>query len=176
MGKYDLDSAIRKVKDFPKEGILFYDITGILAKPKAFNYCIDEFYNLYKDEEIDGIVSLEARGFIFASPLAAKMNVPLILARKKNKLPGKVYEKEFDLEYGVDTICIQHLDIKKGDKILIIDDLLATGGTIDAARAIIEENGAIVKAIGGVIGLPFLGYEKVLEKYKVDVLLTYDGE
>ncbi|MGD1821168.1 MAG: adenine phosphoribosyltransferase [Pleomorphochaeta sp.] len=176
MEKYDLDSAIRKVKDFPKEGILFYDITGILAKPEAFNYCIDAFYDLYKDKKIDGIVCLEARGFIFASPLAAKMNVPLILARKKGKLPGAVYEKEFALEYGVDTICIQHVDINEGDKILIIDDLLATGGTIDAARAIIEENGAEVEAIGGVIGLPFLGYEKVLEKYKIDVLLTYEGE
>lgn len=176
MEKYDLDSAIRKVKDFPKEGILFYDITGILAKPDAFNYCIDSFYELYKNKDIDGIVCLEARGFIFASPLAAKMNVPLILARKKGKLPGKTYEKEFALEYGVDTISIQHVDIKKGDKILIIDDLLATGGTIDAARAIIEDNGAIVEAIGGVIGLPFLGYEKVLEKYPIDVLITYDGE
>lgn len=176
MEKYDLDSAIRKVKDFPKEGILFYDITGILAKPKAFNYCIDAFYDLYNEKQIDGIVCLEARGFIFASPLAAKMNVPLILARKKGKLPGKIYEQEFSLEYGSDTICIQHVDINKGDKLLIIDDLLATGGTIDAARAIIEDNGAFVEAIGGVIGLPFLGYEKVLEKYQVDVLLTYNGE
>lgn len=176
MEKFDLDSAIRKVKDFPKEGILFYDITGILADPKAFNYCIDALYELYKDREIDSIACLEARGFIFASPLAIKMGVPLILARKKGKLPGETYEKEFSLEYGVDTICIQHVDVKKGDKVLLIDDLVATGGTLDAARAIIEDNGANVEAIGGVIGLPFLGYEELLKGHKVDVLLTYDGE
>lgn len=104
------------------------------------------------------------------------MGVPLVLARKKGKLPGETYEKEFSLEYGVDTICIQHVDVKKGDKFLLIDDLVATGGTLDAARAIIEDNGAIVEAIGGVIGLPFLGYEELLKGHKVDVLLTYDGE
>ncbi|MGD1820802.1 MAG: adenine phosphoribosyltransferase [Pleomorphochaeta sp.] len=176
MEKFDLDSAIRKVKDFPKEGILFYDITGILADPKAYNYCIDSFYELYKDMDIDSIVCLEARGFLFASPLAIKMNLPLILARKPGKLPGKTYQKEFALEYGTDTICIQHVDINKGDKILLIDDLIATGGTLEAARAIVEDNGAEVAAIGGVIGLPFLGYEDIFKDYKLDVLLTYNGE
>ena len=176
MERFDLDSAIRKVKDFPREGILFYDITGILANPKAFNYCIESFYELYKDRDIDSIVCLEARGFIFASPLAIKMGLPLVLARKKGKLPGKTYERDFALEYGTDTICIQHIDVKKGEKVLLIDDLVATGGTLEAARAIIEENGATVEAIGGVIGLPFLGYQELLKDHEVDVLLTYEGE
>ena len=176
MEKFDLDSAVRKVKDFPKKGILFYDITGILANPKAFNYCIDSLYELYKDRDIDSIACLEARGFIFASPLAIKMGVPLILARKKGKLPGKTYDQDFSLEYGLATISIQHTDVKKGERVLLIDDLVATGGTLEAAKSIFEENGAIIEAIGGIIGLPFLGYEELLKGHKVDVLLTYDGE
>lgn len=176
MEKFDLDSAVRKVKDFPKEGILFYDITGILANPEAFNYCIEAFYELYKDRDIDSIVCLEARGFVFASPLAIKMGIPLVLARKKGKLPGATYEQDFELEYGIDTICIQHVDVKKGEKVLLLDDLIATGGTLEAARSILEENGAEVVAIGGVIGLPFLGYKEVLPGREIDILLTYNGE
>lgn len=176
MDSYDLDSAIRKVVDFPKPGILFYDVTGILSNPEAYNYCIDALYEKYKDQDIDAIACIEARGFIFASPLAIKLKKPLVLVRKKGKLPGKTYEKTFDLEYGTDTVCIQDVDINKDDNFLVIDDLVATGGTLEAACSIIEENGAKVDSIAGIIGLPFLGYEKVLSKYKVDVLISYDSE
>jgi len=173
---YDLDAAIRKVPDFPKKGILFFDITGILGKPEAFGYCIDALYEKYKDRGIDKIACIEARGFIFGAPLALKMNVPLVLVRKKGKLPGKTHERTFELEYGSDTICIQDVDINEGDNFLLLDDLVATGGTLSAACSIIEENGATIEAIAGIIGLPFLGYQKVLDPHEVDVLVSYEGE
>jgi adenine phosphoribosyltransferase len=173
---YDLDAAIRKVPDFPKKGILFFDITGILEQPEAFRYCIDALYDKYKDKHIDRIACIEARGFIFGAPLAVKMGVPLVLVRKKGKLPGKTHEQSFELEYGTDTVCIQDVDIRDGDNFLVLDDLVATGGTVAAACDIIERNGGTVEAISGIIGLPFLGYEKVLDPHKVDVLVTYNAE
>jgi adenine phosphoribosyltransferase len=173
---YDLDAAIRKVQDFPKKGILYFDITGILNVPEAFQYCIDTMYERYKDRNIDRIACIEARGFVFGAPLALKMGVPLVLVRKKGKLPGKTHEESFDLEYGSDTICIQDIDVNEGDNFLIMDDLLATGGTVEAACKIIESQGAKVELISGVIGLPDIGYPEVLSKYDIDVLLTYDGD
>lgn len=173
---YDLDAAIRKVPDFPKKGILFFDITGILENPEAFSYCIDTLYEKFKDRHIDRIACIEARGFIFGAPLAIKMGVPLVLVRKKGKLPGKTHEESFELEYGTDTVCIQDVDINEGDNFLVLDDLIATGGTLTAACKIIEDNGAKVELISGIIGLPDVGYPEVLKKYEVDVLVTYDGD
>lgn len=174
--QYDLDNVIRKVPDFPKPGVLYYDITGILAVPTAFSYCIDRLEGLCKGKNIDCIAGIEARGFIFAAPLAERLGVPLVLVRKLGKLPGKSFQKSFELEYGCDVVCVQEVDVKVGSHVLLIDDLIATGGTLEAAAAIFEENGAVVEGVLGVIGLPFLNYEKVLHKYPVDVLLEYDGE
>ena len=173
---YDLDGAIRKIEGFPKEGILFYDITSILSNPVAFSYCISEMVNLYKGKSIDGIVAVEARGFLFAAPVAEKLGIPLILARKKGKLPGKVIEKSFALEYGEDVIQIQKCDIKKNEKLLLIDDLVATGGTLKAAAEIIEETGAKVVEIFCIIGLPFLNNFEPLNKYKLTTLINYQSE
>lgn len=174
--QFDLDNVIRKVPDFPKAGVLYYDITGILAVPTAFSYCMDRLEELCKGKKIDSIAGIEARGFIFAAPLAERLGVPLILVRKQGKLPGKVYQKSFELEYGSDIICVQEVDIVAGTNVLLVDDLIATGGTLEAAAAIFEENGATVEGVLGIIGLPFLKYEEVLHKYPVDVLLEYDGE
>ena len=174
--EFNLDEAIRKVKDFPKEGIVFYDITSILSNPAAFKFCISEMVKKYKDTDIDGIVAVEARGFLFASPLAEQLGIPLILARKKGKLPGKTMEKSFALEYGEDVIQIQKIDIEKGDKILLVDDLVATCGTLKAAAELIESFGAVVKEIFCVIGLPFLNNFEPLNNYKLTTLINYENE
>ena len=137
-GKELLDQAIRRVPDFPRPGILFYDITGVLVKPDAFKYCIEEMVKAYKDADIDAIAGVESRGFVFAAPLAEKLGKPLILIRKKGKLPGNTYGCKYSLEYGTAEIEVHKADIKAGEKILVIDDLIATGGTLKAARNVIE--------------------------------------
>ena len=171
-----LDKAIRRVPDFPKPGILFYDITGILVNPEAFNFCIEKMVEKYKDAKIDAVAGVESRGFIFAAPLAQKLGIPLILISKKGKLPGDTYECSYSLEYGSATIEVHKSDIKKGQKILVIDDLIATGGTLAAAKNLIEQGGAEVSDFFGIIGLPFLNYKKVLSPSTVTTLIDYDGE
>lgn len=174
--KYDLDKAIRKVPDFPKPGILFYDITGILQTPEAFTYCIDSMVEKYKDAGIDAVAAVEARGFLFAAPLADRLGIPQILVRKAGKLPGEKKEKRFTLEYGEDVIQVHKSDIKPGSNVLLVDDLIATGGTLSAAAELIEELGAKVKEIFCVIGLPFLDYDEKLSSYKITTLIDYDSE
>lgn len=176
MREFDLDSAIRKIHDFPRAGILFYDITSILTNPEAFQYCIDSMCDRYTDKHIDAIACVEARGFVFAAPFAYKMGIPLILVRKKGKLPGKTREKKYNLEYGQDFVSIHESDVQSGSRILLVDDLIATGGTIKAAADLIEEMGGIIAGVFGVIGLPFLDYEKALPAYDIQTLITYDSE
>ena len=174
--KYDLDRAIRKVPDFPKKGILFYDITGILQSPEAFSYCIDTMVERYRDSHIDAVAAIEARGFLFASPFAYRMNIPQILVRKAGKLPGETREKRFQLEYGEDRIQIHSSDVRKGNRVLLIDDLVATGGTLEAAAELIEELGATISDIFCVIGLPFLKYHERLSRYTIQTMIDYDSE
>ncbi len=171
-----LDKAVRRVPDFPKPGILFYDITGVLVNPDALKFCIDKMVELYKDKKIDAVAGVESRGFIFAAPLAEKLGIPLVLIRKKGKLPGDTYECSYALEYGTATVEIHKTDVKKGQKFLVVDDLIATGGTLAAAKNLIEQGGAEVTDFFGVIGLPSLNYEKVLSPCKVTTLINYDGE
>ena len=171
-----LDSVVRKIPDFPKPGILFYDITGILVEPKAFKLCIDEMAKRYSELKIDAVAGVESRGFVFAAPLAERLGIPLILIRKKGKLPGKTYSCKYALEYGTAEIEVHQADIKPNQKILVVDDLIATGGTLKAAQYIIEQGGASVVEFFGVVGLPFLKYEEVLSPLKVQTLLNYHGE
>lgn len=171
-----LDDVIRKVPDFPKPGILFYDITGILVNPPAFSYCINKMIDLYKKSNIDAIAAVESRGFIFAAPLAEALGVPLILVRKKGKLPGDTYEASYDLEYGSATVEVHKSDIISGQKILVIDDLIATGGTLNAAKNLIEQGGASVVEFFGIVGLPFLNYQSVLGDTPVTTLIEYFSE
>ena len=171
-----LDKVIRRVPDFPKPGVLFYDITGILVKPDAFKYCIDQMVELYKDKKIDAVAGIESRGFIFAAPLAERLGIPLILIRKKGKLPGNTYECSYALEYGTATIEVHKSDVIKGQKVLVIDDLIATGGTLAASRTLLEMGGAEVSEFFGIIGLPFLNFDKVLNPTKVTTLINYAGE
>jgi adenine phosphoribosyltransferase len=176
VAEINLDDYIRKVENFPKPGILFYDVTGILAAPDAFHFCIDRMVALYKDRDIHAVASIESRGFIFAAPFAARLGIPQILIRKKGKLPGKVIRKEYALEYGTAEIEIQAIDIPKGKRVLLVDDLIATGGTFRAAHDILVEGGARVPEIFGVIGLPFLHYDKALPDVPVTTLINYDHE
>lgn len=171
-----LDKVIGKVPDFPKSGVLFYDITGVLRHPEAFKYSIDRMVEIYADQKIDAVAGIESRGFIFAAPFAERLGIPLILIRKKGKLPGKTYNCRYDLEYGSAEIEVHCADIQKDQKILLVDDLIATGGTLAAAKNLVEQGGAFVSDVFGVIGLPFLGYEKALDPLKVTTLIQYSTE
>lgn len=172
----DLDKSIRRVPDFPKPGILFYDITSIIVNPEAFKFCIDQMLEKYANSNFDAVAAVESRGFVFAAPFAEKLGIPLILVRKKGKLPGDTYQCSYALEYGTATLEVHKSDIKKGQKILVVDDLIATGGTLVAAKNVLEQGGAVVTDYFGVIGLPALNYEKVLSPCKITTLINYDGE
>lgn len=171
-----LDKSIRRVPDFPKPGILFYDITSIIVNPEAFKFCIDQMLEKYANSNFDAVAAVESRGFVFAAPFAEKLGIPLILVRKKGKLPGDTYQCSYALEYGTATLEVHKSDIKKGQKILVVDDLIATGGTLAAAKNVLEQGGAVVTDYFGVIGLPALNYEKVLSPCKITTLINYDGE
>ena len=173
----DLDRAIRKVPGFPKPGVLFYDITGILAdagrfSPTAWSASPRRAAALRPD----GIAAIESRGFVFAAPAAFSLRLPLILIRKKGKLPGPTYRARFALEYGEDEIEVQRDDVRRGSRILLVDDLIATGGTLKAACGLLEAAGAEVAGIFAVVGLPFLHYDRVLSAYPVRTLIQYQGE
>ena len=174
--EFDLDHHIRKIPDFPGKGVLFYDITGIITDPVAYKYCIDSMVSIYRNKEIHAVAAIEARGFLFAAPFALSMEIPLILIRKKGKLPGKTISKKYQLEYAEAEVEIQPDDVGKGKKVLLLDDLIATGGTLDAARQLIQESGGIVPEIFGIVGLPFLNYEEKLRPTPVRTLIKYHGE
>ncbi len=173
---FDLDAVIRKVPDFPKPGILFYDITGILSSPEAYAYVIEELTRRYQDKGLSGIAAVESRGFVFAAPLALKLGLPLILIRKKGKLPGATLSKRYALEYGEAEIEVQKADVRPGMRLLLLDDLLATGGTLKASAELLEQAGAIVSDLFCVVGLPFLKPEQQLGTRQVQTLVQYEHE
>lgn len=172
---YNLDDYIRKIPNFPKEGICFYDITSLWKEPKVLSYCIHEIVKAHKKDGLVAVAGIEARGFVFASLVAMQMGLPFIPVRKKGKLPGAVVSKEFSLEYGVDSIEVHKNDIPKG-KVLIVDDLIATGGTIRAAIDLFRQEGAIVNDVACVIGLPYLNYQNHFLDVRIQTLLEYFNE
>ncbi|MDR3276731.1 MAG: adenine phosphoribosyltransferase [Treponema sp.] len=176
MAAFNLDDYIRKVPDFPKPGILFYDITSILTAPQVFSYCVEAMADIYRDRKIDAVAAIEARGFLFAAPFAVRMGIPLIPIRKKGKLPGRVLAKQYSLEYAQAEIEIHPDDVPQGGNILLMDDLIATGGTLKAASELIAESGARVGAIFGVVSLSFMHYERALAGIPIHTLITYDSE
>ena len=176
MEDFNLDDYIRKIPDFPKEGVLFYDITSILAAPAAFQYCIDRMVEIYREKGIDAVAAIEARGFLFAAPFAVRAGIPLVLIRKKGKLPGKTMTKKYSLEYAEAEIEIHPHDVPQGGRVLLLDDLIATGGTLNAARELIGACGTAVTDIFGVVGLPFLNYGRILSPTPVTTLIQYHGE
>jgi adenine phosphoribosyltransferase len=173
---FNLDDAIRKVPDFPKKGILFYDITSILTNPDAFRFCVDSMVRLYKNEGLNAVAAIESRGFLFAAPLCDRLGIPLVLVRKKGKLPGKTRAKKYELEYGEAEIEMHEADIPEGGRVLIVDDLIATGGTVKAAAELLVEGGAKPVGVFAVVGLPFLQYEKSLDGLPVRTLIEYFAE
>lgn len=173
---FDLDAAIRKVPDFPKPGILFYDITSIFTNTQAFKFCIDKMVEIYKDKKIDAVAAVESRGFLFAAPFAQRLGIPMILIRKKGKLPGSTYSCKYSLEYGTAEIEAHKDDIQSGKNYLIVDDLIATGGTLAAAKNVLEQGGANVSDFFGVIGLPELNYKTVLDGATITTLINYSAK
>ena len=172
----DLDTIIRKIPDFPKPGILFYDITSIFTHPKAFSYTVEKMMELYRTKPVDGVVAIESRGFLLGACYAEKTRVPLVLARKKGKLPGKTIQQSYDLEYGSATLEIHKEDLTPQKNWLIIDDLIATGGTLQAVAQMVERVGAEVAGIFSIVGLPFLNYEEKIGKYNPITLINYHTE
>lgn len=167
----ELKKFIRDIPDFPKKGIIFKDITTLLKEAKAFKGAVDNIVDLYKDKKIDAVVSVEARGFFFGAAVAYKLGVGLVPIRKKGKLPYKTNAVSYQLEYGTDTLEMHQDAIKKGDKILIVDDLLATGGTVKAVTELVENMGGVVAGIAFVIELlPLKGRDK-LKGYNVTSLI-----
>ena len=172
----DLKSKIRTVPHWPIEGVMFRDITTLLQDGEAFKEACDELCNRYKDEKIDVIVGIEARGFIFGSVLAYKLGVGFVPIRKKGKLPANTTTHTYQKEYGPDTIEIHTDAIKKGDKVLVVDDLLATGGTCSAATALIEKLGGEIIECAFVIDLPDLKGKEKLKGYKIFSMMEFEGE
>ena len=171
-----IDNAVRKVPNFPKPGILFYDLTSLLASPHAFAHTVDRMEQIYEAEDLDAVAAIEARGFLLAAPFALRQGLPLILLRKSGKLPGRVFSREFELEYGTDRIEVHRDDVPPGGRILVIDDLIATGGTTEAACKLIEDAGGIVAGIFAVVALPFLNFTEKLKGRSVRYLQEYTTE
>ncbi len=172
-----LENTIRSIPNYPKKGILFRDITALLENKKAFNFAIKKMKAISNKFKFNKIAAIESRGFIFASVLSYLSKKPLILLRKKNKLPGKTYSQKFKLEYGYDTIEIHKSSLQKGDKVLIIDDLIATGGTALAAAKLVEKTKSKVAAFIFLIDLYDLpGNKKLNSKgYKTFSLIKFPG-
>ena len=173
----DLKKHIRSIPDYPKKGILFRDITTLIKNPDAFNFTVDKIVEISKKIKFDKISAIESRGFVFASAVSYLVNKPLILLRKKNKLPADRHSVDFQLEYGEATIEVHKDSINKGEKILVIDDLIATGGTAEAAAKLIEISNGKVAAFIFVINLFDLGgCENLIKKnYKVENLIEFPG-
>ena len=173
----DLKKYIRSIQDYPKKGILFRDITTLIKNKDAFKECIDQMSKILSKLDYDKIAAIESRGFIFASPLSYNLSKPNILMRKKNKLPAEKYSVDFKLEYGDATLEIHKDSISEKEKVVIIDDLIATGGTAEAAAKLVEKSGGKVCAFVFVINLFDLGGKEFLEKkgYKTFGLLDFPG-
>lgn len=169
----ELKDYIRNIKDYPKEGILFRDITTLLKDKDAFKLAIDKMAEQVKDKKIDLIVGAESRGFLIGSALAYKMNCGFIPVRKKGKLPYKTISEEYALEYGTDTLFMHEDAIKKGDNVLVVDDLIATGGTALAMIKMVEKLGGDVIGSSFLIELEELNGRKEIEKYPINVLIKY---
>lgn len=173
-----LKNAIHSIPDYPKKGIMFRDVTGILENAEAFALTINVLAEKYKNKGFTTIVGTEARGFIFGAPLAYALNIRFVPVRKPGKLPRAAYSQDYTLEYGTDTLEIHKDALSDKDNVLIIDDLLATGGTIDATTQLIRRTGAKVSDAAFVIALPELGGIERIEKLGLTVtsLIDYDGE
>ena len=172
-----IKSSIKSIPNYPKEGIIFRDITSLLEVPAAFKAAIDLIVEQYRDKGLTKVLGTESRGFIFGAPVALALGLPFELVRKPKKLPRETISQSYQLEYGQDTLEM-HVDaISEGDNVLIIDDLLATGGTVEATVKLVQRLGGVVKHAAFVINLPELGGEKRLNNLGVDcyTLVNFEG-
>ena len=172
----DLKKLIRDVPNFPVEGIVFKDITTLLKDPNGYSETLDKLYNMAKNKGITKVVGVESRGFIFGGALAEKLNVGFVPIRKPGKLQAETVSESYQLEYGSDTIEVHKDALTEADKVLLHDDLLATGGTMEAACKLVEKLGAEIIQISFLIDLAFLKGKEKLKGYKVHSIIEYDSE
>ncbi|WP_018693170.1 adenine phosphoribosyltransferase [Algicola sagamiensis] len=173
-----IKNSIKTVPNYPKEGIMFRDVTSLMQDPAAFRLTIEQLVHHYQDQGFTKIVGAEARGFIFGAVLAKELNAGFIPVRKPGKLPRETYSESYTLEYGVDTLEIHQDAIQAEDKVLMVDDLLATGGTIEATTKLIRKLGATVEHVAFVVSLPDLGGEERLSSLGLNILklVEFEGE
>jgi adenine phosphoribosyltransferase len=176
MKAQSLGECIRGIPDFPKPGILFRDITTLLQDKKAFKSAVDALAAKYKNKKIDSVVAVEARGFILGGAVAHKLGAGFVPVRKKGKLPWKTHSATYTLEYGTDTLEIHQDALKPGDKILIIDDLLATGGTVKAVTELVKQQQGKIAGIAFLVELIDLKGKEKLKEYPVFSLIKFKGE
>ena len=174
MNVADLRAKIRDIKDFPTEGILFRDITTLLKDASAFRYVIDQLAERYQNERLEVVVAVESRGFIFGGALAHQLRAGFVPVRKLGKLPAKTIEVEYELEYGRDALAMHEDAIRAGQRVLAVDDLLATGGTMAATLRLIEQLGGHVVGVAFLIELAFLHGREKLKNYPLHALIVYD--
>lgn len=172
----DIKEKIRSVPGWPIESVIFRDITSLLQDPDAFREACDLLFERYKDFKINKIVGIDARGFLFGAVLAYKLKIGFVPVRKKGKLPPETISQEYDLEYGKDVVEMRDDAIKKGEKVLIVDDLIATGGTVSAAVKLVEKLGGEIVECAFVIELPDLKGREMIKNYKVFALTEFEGE
>ena len=171
-----IEDYVRSIPDFPEPGIIFRDVTSVLQDPDGLKLAIDSMLKLLEGLDFDVIVGAESRGFIFGAPLAYQLHKPFVLVRKKGKLPCDTIEKSYDLEYGSATIEMHRDSILPGQKVVVVDDLIATGGTIEATTALIEELGGDVVKLIFLMELAGLKGRERLSKYDIGTVITYEGK
>ncbi|MDD7392422.1 adenine phosphoribosyltransferase [Fusobacterium gastrosuis] len=169
----DLKKYVATVEDYPKEGILFRDITPLMNDGEAFKYATDRIMEFAKEHNVDLVVGPEARGFIFGCPVSYALGIGFVPVRKPGKLPREVIEYSYDLEYGSNTLCLHKDAIKPGQRVLIVDDLLATGGTVEAAVKLVEKLGGVVAGLAFLIELNELKGREKLKNYPILTLMSY---
>ncbi|AHH12806.1 Adenine phosphoribosyltransferase [Borrelia hermsii YBT] len=167
------DKFIMRVPNFPKEGILFYDITNVLLQAEAYKSLMEDAHAFYASRKIDCIAAIESRGYLIGAPLALKMGLPLLLIRKAGKLPRQVLREEYELEYGFSSIEIHKDDVKQHSNILLVDDILATGGTLKAAAMLLKKAGGVVSDIFCFIELVKMNGRDILREYSLNSLVRY---
>lgn len=172
----NLKSQIREIPDWPIKGVNFKDITTLLQNRTTLKYVVDKLIEPFLKEKIQKVVAIDARGFLLATPIAYKIGAGVCLVRKKGKLPYKTIEQSYEKEYGLDTLAIHQDTIRPGERILIVDDLLATGGTMEATVRLVEKLEGEIVGITFIIDLPFLGGSKKFKKYKLHHLVSYESE
>ena len=172
----DLKTSIRSIPDWPIKGVIFRDLTTLMQNPKAYRHACDVFYNRYKNMNIDKVVGIDARGFVFGAVLAYQLNVGFIPVRKMGKLPYKTVSAQYTLEYGKNTVEMHADAITEGEKVVIIDDLIATGGTIEAAVKLVKKLGGNILECGFIVELPELKGRQKIKDQNIFTICEFEGE